>query len=317
MILAINANAAVDIVMFIDRFLPGDTMRPTRVVRSVGGKSLVSAVILRALGAPVKAVSFAAGRNGETLASLLQDHQIDIDLIWVEGETRVANVIVETDFNRHSHITTPGYTVTEQDCDTFINRIRLNAANARWAVIAGSLPGGAPPSLYAEIIRVLHQEGVKVLIDCFGPPAVEALEASPEIVKMNQDEFTMTFQLEPQTEGDWVAAVRDVMQRCAIQNFVLTCGKAGILACTSQTTYFSKAPLMKEVNAAGSGDAVSATIAYRLSLGETWDQALAWAASAGAAVVLTEGTADCRMEDVLRIYPQTSVDVIEEKKRGR
>ena len=124
MILTINANAAVDIVMFIDRFNPGETMRPTRVVHSVGGKGLDSAVVLRAIGAPVKAITFAAGRNGETLARLLEDRQIETEILWLDGDTRVANVIVETDFNRHSHITTPGYTVTAQDCENFKSCIR-------------------------------------------------------------------------------------------------------------------------------------------------------------------------------------------------
>jgi 1-phosphofructokinase family hexose kinase len=308
MILTINANAAVDIVMFIERFIPGETMRPTRVVPSVGGKGLDTAVVLQALGAPHKAVSFAAGRNGETLERLLKDRHIDADLIWLEGETRVANVIVETEFNRHSHITTPGYSVTAQDCAVFKERIQQYAAQASWAVIAGSLPGGAPTTLYAEITHLLHQAGCKVLIDCFGQVARDTLPALPDIVKMNREEFCMTFHARPQKQADWVSAVRQEMQRHRIQNFVLTCGKDGILAFTPEAVYRATTPRMLEVNAAGSGDAVSGTIPYRLSLGESWEQALRWSAAAGAAVVLTEGTAECRLADVINIYSQTTVE---------
>lgn len=317
MILTINANAAVDIVMFIDRFTPGGTMRPARVVTSVGGKGLDSSVVLGALGAPVTAISFAAGRNGETLAKLLEDRRIPADFIWLDGETRVSNVIVETDYNRHSHITTPGYTVTQEDCARLKERIQHHAPQADWAVIAGSLPGGAPASLYCEITNLLHQSGVKVLTDCFGQPAREALAASPDIVKMNQHEFEITFGAQPQSQVDWISAVRGVMARHNLQNFILTCGKDGILAFTPQAVYQATAPEMEEVNAAGSGDAVSAAVPYRLSLGEPWETALRWGAAAGAAVVLTEGTAECRMQDVQRILPETSVQVIEEMiKRG-
>jgi len=310
MILTINANAAVDMIIMINRFLPGETMRPERVVQSVGGKALDASVVLSALGAPVKAVTFAAGRNGETLAGLLKEHGVEADLIWVAGETRVANVIVETDFNRHSHITTPGYSVTPADCQRFSDCVAQNALQADRTIIAGSLPGGAPVTLYGEITRQLHDRSVPVLIDAFGPPVIEALPASPEVVKMNQSEFISTFKLQPESDAGWIEAVHTIMDVHGIQNFVLTCGKKGILAFTQQAVYLARAPLVQEVNAAGSGDAVSAAITYRLSLGESWEQALAWAAAAGAAVALTEGTAECRLEDVRRILEQTSVEVV-------
>jgi len=99
-------------------------MRSHRAVLSIGGKSLDAAIVIKTLGGPVQVVSFIAGQNGKTLAGLLEEKGIPSDLVWVEGETRVAYVIVETDFKRHSHITTPGYTVTTRDCVTFLKRVQ-------------------------------------------------------------------------------------------------------------------------------------------------------------------------------------------------
>ena len=64
---------------------------------------------------------------------------------------------------------------------------------------------------------------------------------------------------------------------------------------------------MKEVNAAGAGDAVSAAIVYRITQGDDWTQALTWAAAVSAAVVLTEGTAECSMTDIQNLYPKVWV----------
>jgi len=310
MIVAVNANAAVDQVMFIDRFAPGTTMRPARTVMSVGGKALDSAVVLRALGAPLRAISFVAGRNGQTLADLLAERQIETDLIWLPGETRFSNVIVETDFNRHSHITTPGYTVTLADCALFKERLLKLAEGAGWAVLAGSLPGGAPAAFYADLTALLNGRGVKVLVDCFGQPARHAAAAggrlAPEVLKMNQREFTLTFGDQPRGQPEWIAAVRAVMDRCGLRSFILTCGQEGLLAFTPEGIYHASAPQMQAVNAAGSGDAVSAAVAYRRWLGDGWEETLRWAAATGAAVTLTEGTAECRMSDVQRILPETA-----------
>jgi 6-phosphofructokinase 2 len=316
MILTINANAAVDNILFIDRFRSGETMRPNHVVTGVGGKGLDSALVLRALGAPVQAISFAAGHNGQILADLLKEKDVPVEFIWVPGETRVANVIVETDFNRHSHITTPGYTVSAQDCQAFKRTICQQAKQASWAIIGGTLPGGAPVSLYHEIITLLHQGQVSVLTDCAGQLSRAAKAARPEIVKMNQDEFIHTFQNRPISMVGWLGAVRDVIRRFNLHNFVLTCGRKGLLAFTPQATYLASAPQQTEVNAAGSGDAVSSALTYRLSLREPWEEALRWAVAAGAAAVLTEATAECRLGDVEQIYAESSVQIIEEIRRG-
>ncbi|MBE0695863.1 MAG: hypothetical protein IH586_02980, partial [Anaerolineaceae bacterium] len=272
MILALNANAAIDQVLFIDRFLPGGVMRPNRSVLSVGGKSLDAAVVIKTLGGPVEAVSFIAGENGKTLQRLLESKEIPSDLLWVEGETRVSYVIVETEYNRHSHITTTGYHVSEPDCALFLERIKQHAPGAAWAVLAGSLPGGAPADFYGQQIALLHQFGVKSLIDTSAQAALGALPASPDIVKMNQAEFCATFpahsaNLKEASQEDWIQACREVIQIYRIQAFVLTCGKDGILALTPSAAYHAASPLMQEVNAAGSGDAVSGTLAYRLSMG--------------------------------------------------
>jgi len=311
MILSINVNAALDRIFFIDRFIPGAHMRTHSALSSVGGKGLTTSVVLQTLGAPVCAVSFIAGKNGETLAGLLDQRHIRHELIWVPGETRVSNVIVETDLNRHSHVTASGYSVTPDDCATFLAKIDALAESATWAVIAGSLPQGAPITFYRELIELLHQHRVRVLIDTAGPVVLETLPAAPDIVKMNQEEFQATFNVQASTLDEWLAVACQYKDRYAIPALVITCGKDGILMFTSDGIYQAGCAEIREVNAAGAGDAVSAALVYRFSQGESWIQALPWAVATSAAVVLTEGTAECNMDDVLHIYPQAWVKTLQ------
>jgi fructose-1-phosphate kinase PfkB-like protein len=177
--------------------------------------------------------------------------------------------------------------------------------------MAGSLPHGATDNFYAEIIDLLHQNGVKTLIDNTGLPMLEALKVFPDIVKMNQDEFKDTFKVEINESDQWIPACKQQMAAFEIKSLVITCGKDGILALTPEGIFKAGcAKKIEEVNAAGAGDAVSAALVHRLSLGDTWSQALLWAAATSAAVVLTEGTAVCHMFDILDIYPNTWVKKI-------
>jgi fructose-1-phosphate kinase PfkB-like protein len=185
------------------------------------------------------------------------------------------------------------------------------APQSDWAVLAGSLPAGAPPTLYRELIVRLHRHHVKALIDGFGAPILQTLPAHPEIVKMNQHEFQETFDVQARDFKELIFSCNNQMQIHEMQNLVITCGKDGILAFTQDGVFHAGCSEIKEVNAAGAGDAVSAALSYRLSLGDSWCEALIWAAATSAAVVITEGTAEAHMKDIQSFYPLAWVKQIE------
>jgi 1-phosphofructokinase family hexose kinase len=307
MIVCVNANAAIDRVMFIDRFLPGQTMRPEIVLDCVGGKGADSALVLSVLGAPHRLITFGAGESGLALESLYRKFGIRYDLVWVEGETRTAHVIVETDLNRHSHITTRGYQVTSQDCCRFSDRLSDQVSAGDWVIIAGSLPEGAPESFYHEITSIVHARGGKVLIDCTGKPLEQALLSGPDVVKLNQLEFHETFGTSSTNLIDLEKNTRQALHAHNLNSIVITLGDEGILAVTQAESYFAYAPKVTEVNAAGAGDAASAAIAFRLAQGDDWTSALQWACACGAAVVLTQGTAECSLENIVGFLAQVSI----------
>jgi|YNPNPStandDraft_1061719.scaffolds.fasta_scaffold00280_27 1-phosphofructokinase family hexose kinase len=307
MYLTINPNSALDRVLFIEQFVPGSRMIPSKTIESVGGKGFDTAVVLRALGLETLTIGYVAGETGRTLVHLLERYGIRHDLIWVEGETRVALVIAETLHHRHSHIIYGNYTVPPQACDDFFTRFRRHVANAQWVIGAGSLPEGLPKDFYQRVIKIAAEHHVPVLIDCPGEPALQAIPARPMILKMNWQEFERTFQTNAATLEELASQATEVKQTTQIPNLVITCGEHGVLALTAQGTFLALPPRQKAVNAAGAGDAVSAALAWRLSLGDNWTSALKWAAATGAAVVLTEGTADCHREDIDRFYSQTTV----------
>jgi 1-phosphofructokinase family hexose kinase len=307
MILTVTPNSALDRVIHIEAFQPETTMRSVRVVTSVGGKGLDASVVLRALGAKTVGISFVAGVPGAQLANLLERYGIGTELIWVQGETRIAHVIVETAHGRHSHIMTGQLQVTAEHWQELLDRYQKRLAVAEWVIAGGSLPQDVPVSCYRTLVETAHASHTPILIDCAGPPAREALQARPTILKMNRHEYGETFGVGDLSVADLKSHAEMLAARTGLNAIVLTCGKDGILALTPQGAYLTTAPPQQQVNAAGAGDAVSAALAWRLVQGDSWPEALRWAVSAGAAVVLTEGTADCNIADIQRILPDTRV----------
>jgi len=308
MILSVTPNSALDRVIFIEEFRPGAVMRAPRTVEAVGGKGLDASVVLAAFGVETVGMTFAAGPIGERLASLLERCGVIPEIVWVGGETRIAHVIVETLHGRHSHIMTGALRVAPADYAELLRRFRARlAAGVTWVVAGGSLPAGAPPDFYRTLAAEAGQAAVPFLLDSVGAPALAALCGRPTILKLNRAEFAATFANAVATVADLRRAAQAVLSQHALPALVLTLGREGILAITPDHAYLVAAPVQQEVNAAGSGDAVSAALAWRFLLGDDWRAALRWAAAAGAATVLTEGTAECRMADVLRILPETTI----------
>jgi 1-phosphofructokinase family hexose kinase len=308
MILTVTANTAIDKVLFIDEWLPGSVMRTSKVVTSVGGKGLDSSVVLRHLGVETVGMAFVAGQAGRELAQIVEGYGIIPEWVWTGGETRTANVIVERRHNRHSHVIAGDLSITPAQAGAYLERFRLRVPEADWVICAGSVPGDLSLDFYRDIAELSRQAGVPALIDTTGPPARRALLARPAIVKMNWDEFQETFTVEAKTRPDRVDRARAVFEAEGLEALVITAGRDGILAFSREGAFHAQAPVQPAVNAAGAGDAVSAALAWRFAQGDSWRVALQWAGAVSAAVVLTEGTADCRMEDIRRIFPQVRVE---------
>ena len=310
MILTVTAHSAIDKVLFVDELTPGIPMRTDKIVTSMGGKGMDSSVVLRCLGIDTVGLVFVAGKIGEEMLDLAESYGIVSDPVRVDGETRVSHVIAETKHGRITHIIAGKLLINSEQYLEFTRRFRQRARQATWVICAGSIPPVLPPTFYKELTEEAHRAGVPVLIDASREKILEAIPARPDIVKMNWEEFEWTFDKKPRDIGKLIRDASQVYTEMRLNALVITCSSAGILAFTRHGFFRALAPKQTAINAAGAGDAVSSALVWRLSLGDSWPEALKWAGATSAASVLTEGTADCRMSDIQRIFPQVTVSKV-------
>ena len=311
MILAVCPNTAIDKIIFIKEWIPGTPMRTNHMVTCVGGKGLNSAVVLRHLGSETVGMGFFEGKTGKELVELLEEYGITPEPVWVGGTNRIAHVIAEEKTNIHSHVITGEVVVSAEQKQEFITKFRKRVKEAEWVIFAGSLPPTINVDFYFELITIAKVAKVPSLIDSQRQYILEAIKAKPEIVKMNWEEFEWTFNKKAETVESLISQAKQLFADEGLINLVMTLGKHGILAFTAEGNFLAKAPFQKPVNAAGAGDAVSSTLAYRLSKGDSWESALKWSSAVSAATVLTERTGDINMADVERIYKEVELRKID------
>ena len=308
MILTVCPNSALDVILFIDEWTPGQPIRTNRVVNCVGGKGLDSSVVLSQLGIKTTAIACFAGHMGKQLYDLVDDYGIHTDAVWLDGENRVSYVVADAKNKHHTHIITGEMVMSAEHKQLILKKFHHNIQQAHWVILAGSLPTSIEPDFYAQLIKIANQVGVPSLIDSQKQFMIAAIDEKPTIIKMNWEEFEWTFGCKAETFEDLVVISRQVKADRDLMNMVLTLSTEGILALTEEGDYLAKAPLQEPVNAAGAGDAVSSALVWRLSLNENWKSSLTWAAAISAATVLTERTGDLNQEDIDRILPMVRIE---------
>jgi len=310
MFLTVTLNTGVDRVLLIEELLLGSPVRARKEVICVGGKGLDVSVALRGLGLPTVGLSFLAGKNGQLLEEIISAYGIQPATIWVGGETRVSYVIAEAKHRRVSHIQVGELEISAGQLKEMLDRFQDELRAARFAVLSGSIPPCLSPDFYAQLIGMARTAGVPALLDSRGEYARRVLDCPPEILKQNWDEFNQTFGFQTHSLDELLAAARQAQAAYGLPALVVTCGADGILAVRLGVSYRVSVPPQEAVNAAGAGDAASAGLVWRLSEGDSWEDALKWCGAVSAAATLTEATGEVVKAEAERLYPQVQVATI-------
>ena len=94
MIVAVCANAAVDVTYTVPELRPGQTHRVADVDTRAGGKGINVARVLHQLGEQVTVCGFAGGAAGDAIAADLVASGIARRLTPIDRESRRAVVVV-------------------------------------------------------------------------------------------------------------------------------------------------------------------------------------------------------------------------------
>ena len=98
-------------------------------------------------------------------------------------------------------------------------------------VLAVSLPPGAPPTFYDEIITILQSAGARVFLDTSDEALRQSFPAKPFLVKPNAAEAQELTGLPINTPAE-IAAVGAAIQAMGPGNVIISLGKQGALLVT-------------------------------------------------------------------------------------
>jgi 1-phosphofructokinase/tagatose 6-phosphate kinase len=284
MIITVTLNAAIDKSLSVPNFRLGRRHRTVEQRTMAGGKGVNIARALKALGQPVIATGMAGGATGTHIVEQLTEEAILNDFVRIREESRTNTSVLDPTNGEQTEINERGPRVSEQEVELFLDKLLYLARGAAIVVLAGSLPRGVEPDLYATLIRELHKAGVTTVIDTDGEPLYHAVRAEPDVVSPNVLEAEELVGHEFTDEEERLLAVREIAE-LGPREAIMTMGDGcvaqvlvGGKPCLRRARIQPREPIARR----GSGDAFLAGYIAARYEGRSPDQCLRFGVACGA-----------------------------------
>jgi len=310
MLVCISANPAIDRRLRLENIAVGEINRALSVQPFPGGKAAHVAMVAKTLGLDVMWVGFLGGAAGEQCESGLSAFGVPLTVIRTQSETRANLELVSAD-GKVTEILEPGGSVTENEVERLLTTCRdLFAESERGTQVAlsGSLPPGAPPDLYAELIRLAHIYGCRTLLDTSGDALRHGLSATPDLVKPNRNEASH-FAGYAIDGANAAAEVTEKFFAAGAKSVAISLGADGMIwqRTPAGDPFLSEPALLRDCSPVGCGDAALAGFAVAHERGLSDEETLRLATACGSANCLADAPGRVHADDVSRLVQQIPV----------
>jgi len=300
-------NPALDVSTSVDHLVDAHKMRCEAPLLHPGGGGINVARVLHRLGADVLAAYPAGGPNGERLHGLLQDEGVHDLALAIAGETRESFTVHERQSGHEYRFVLPGPSLSHDEWEAGLTRLRQLSPAPTWIISSGSLPPGVPADGHARIARVAKEIGARMVVDSSGPALAEALDAGVWLVKPSLRELSELSGMALDTPALQQAAAQGLIDRGQARMVALSLGSAGAMLVTADQCLQAQALDVPVTSSVGAGDSFLAALVWALDQQSDPAEALATGMAAGAAAVMTSGTALCQPPDIDRLRAQVRV----------
>lgn len=255
MVYTVTFNPALDYVVRMEQFQPGELNRTKSEEVQFGGKGINVSTVLRNLGVENVALGFVAGFTGEALEKGLRAAGISTDFIRLAGGWTRINVKIKA--GQESEINGRGPDIPDQALeDLFAKLDKLGEGDV--LVLAGSIPATLPDDIYQRILTRLDGRGVLAVVDATRDLLCAVLPYKPFLIKPNNHELGEIFGKKLQTDEEILECAKQLQARGARNVLVSMAGDGSLLLDETGVCRRLGVPKGEVRNSVGAGDSMVA-----------------------------------------------------------
>ena len=301
MIYTVTLNPALDRAVNVDKLLDDDTVRIISEQHYAAGKGIDVSRVIKELGGQSVALGLIGGYDGLHLEGLLINAGVMTQLTKISHETRTNIILKEESTGKQYVISAKGPDVTPVEIGQFYNHI-LSITDMDYLVLSGSLPPGASPNIYGQLILAGRKKNAFIFLDTDNKALQEAISFMPTGIKPNIHELSRLVGRELESEHDIIEACRAIHSK-GIKYILVSRGREGLLLSGDDHIIKAAAPPVDVESTVGAGDSSVAGFILAHSLGKSISECVKLACASGTATAQTPGTELCHKDDVEKILP--------------
>lgn len=264
MITTVTLNPAIDKIVEVCEMRLGRVHRISKMVKTLGGKSINVSRILSGLDIENTAVCFVGQDNLEQVMRYGRADAIAMDMIRVEGSTRTNVKIVEPDNGyQTTDINEPGCVISDEKLQAMTHKIVEEYAESEFIVLSGSLPQGVEVSYYADLVKRLKTK-THMVVDADQEILMQSIQEGPYLIKPNIHELEAAVGKKLDSMEAIKKECHDLIEKYGITYILVSMGEEGSLLVSQD--YCMKAEVLKVnvVSTVGAGDSMLAGFIYGL-----------------------------------------------------
>ncbi len=294
MVLVIGQNSTWQNTYNLAGLKVGEVTRIDRVMASAAGKGANVVRALATLGREGLLLAYAGGPNGKKFVDACAADGVRAEFTEIEHETRVCTTLIEAS-GRSTELVEPAPPVSDAERAAFEGSFQRWIGKADFLVISGTAMVGEREDCYLRFARAAHERGIAVLLDSYRAHGRRALDASPEILKINTQELAELTGLPASTIAERSAASAAIRRDYGVRWVIITKGGDGAEGFDGDSSVAATPPGVPFVNAIGSGDSFTAGIVSHLLERHSTDRPFPDGADLREAIGLATamGTANC------------------------
>lgn len=301
-IVTLTLNPSVDKNSSIPYVVPEHKLRCRQPTFEPGGGGLNVSRAIQRLGGQSLAFYVAGGPTGEVLKQLLDKEKLNHRAMPLAGWTRQNLTVFEEATTQQYRFIMPGPTLDSTEWQRCLDEVSTLNPKPDYIVASGSLPLGVPTDFYARLARLAKQLEIRLIVDTSGEPLRQAAQEGVYLLKPNMRELGQLAGRQIEQQGEMEEIARSLVESGPNDVIVVSLGAAGIFFISEEEIGRVAAPTVPIRSKVGAGDSMVAGIVLSLARGLSLKQAICFGVSAGAAAVMTAGTALCRREDAELLF---------------
>ena len=288
MISTVTLNPALDVMLEVDDLHLNQYNQVNNASIYPGGKGINVSKVVRACGRETIAIGFLGGGRGRIIEEDLRKLGITTNFWHIENKTRSNTIIFNKKNNQHTLMSETGPRVTEYDLEMILSIFYRIMSQSKIVTLSGSIPPGVPEDIYAKMIEIAKNRGVKTILNTSGEQFSKGLEKQPFLAKPDIRKSNKVFGIEINKKENAIDAAKEIVARGAEISVVSFKQEKDVIA-TKNNIWFAESTHHKIVNLIGAGDALVAGFAVSLTEGnKSLDEAIKFSMSCALASALCE-----------------------------